>query len=295
MRNRKRKYPCEEYEDIYQSDSLARDLDETRSRKGIVGYRMKTITSGKIRECEIYPIFARRKDFSRCVKKKESRDQQRRLNRRNAQKKLIRLLNTNFGEGDIWATFTYSEEKLPSDEKAAHAFFRKYLRRLAYHMQKSFSEELKYIFVTEYLENGERVRIHHHCVTNFPDRDLAEKLWDGGARTQTRRLQPDEAGLEGLGRYITKGKGFLKKFARMWSASKNLKQPKVTVSDTMVTRRRAWRMGTDQTEADTFFCKAYPDYQKTFHETKFSEEIAGMYIYARFVRRECCWEKSRAG
>ena len=117
--------------------------------RGVCGYRMKTITSGNIRECEIYPVFTKRVDFTRGKKKRESRDKQRRLNRRNAQKKLIRLLNANFVDGDVWATFTYDNEKLPQNEKAAHKYFRNYLRRLAYRMQKNGWGALKYIFVTE--------------------------------------------------------------------------------------------------------------------------------------------------
>ena len=189
-------------------------------------------------------------------------------------------------QGDTWATFTYGADKLPPDEKAAHKFFRNYLRRLDYRMKREAWGELKYIFVTEYLDDGKKIRVHHHCVMNFPDRDLAEKMWTGGARTHTRRLQPDEAGLEGLGRYITKGKEFLVKHARMWSASRNLKQPKVTVSDTAVSRRRAQRMGTDYAEAETFFQRCNPAYRMTFQEVKFSDDVAGVYLYARFVLRE---------
>ena len=280
---KRKAYPCEDYEELF---DLPQAEDRRVDNRGVCGYRMKTITSGNIRECEIYPVFTHRADFTRGKKKRESRDKQRRLNRRNAQKKLIRLLNANFTEGDTWATFTYGADKLPTDEKAAHKFFRNYLRRLDYRMKREAWGELKYIFVTEYLDDGKKIRVHHHCVMNFPDRDLAEKMWTGGARTHTRRLQPDEAGLEGLGRYITKSKEFLVKHARMWSASRNLKQPKVTVSDTAVSRRRAQRMGTDYAEAETFFQRCNPAYRMTFQEVKFSDDVAGIYLYARFVLRE---------
>lgn len=283
MRGKRKAYPCEDYEELF-------DMPQAEERqvdnRGVCGYRMKTITSGNIRECEIYPVFTNRADFTRGKKTRESRDKQRRLNRRNAQKKLIRLLNANFTEGDTWATFTYGADKLPPDEKAAHKFFRNYLRRLDYRMKREAWGELKYIFVTEYLDDGKKIRVHHHCVMNFPDRDLAEKMWTGGARTHTRRLQPDEAGLEGLGRYITKGKEFLVKHARMWSASRNLKQPKVTVSDTAVSRRRAQRMGMDYAEAEAFFQRCNPAYRMTFQEVKFSDDVAGVYLYARLIRRE---------
>ena len=130
---KRKAYPCEDYEELF---DLPQAEDRRVDNRGVCGYRMKTITSGNIRECEIYPVFTNRADFTRGKKKRESRDKQRRINRRNAQKKLIRLLNANFTEGDTWATFTYGADKLPPDEKAAHKFFRNYLRRLDYRMKR---------------------------------------------------------------------------------------------------------------------------------------------------------------
>ena len=92
MRGKRKAYPCEDYEALFDLPQEERQVEN----RGVCGYRMKTITSGNIRECEIYPVFTNRADFTRGKKKRESRDKQRRINRRNAQKKLIRLLNANF-------------------------------------------------------------------------------------------------------------------------------------------------------------------------------------------------------
>ena len=84
MRAKRKAYPCEDYEELFDMpQSEERQVDN----RGICGYRMKTITSGNIRECEIYPVFTQRVDFTRGKKTRESRDKQRRLNRRNAQKR----------------------------------------------------------------------------------------------------------------------------------------------------------------------------------------------------------------
>ena len=74
--------------------------------------------------------------------------------------------------------------------------------------QKKYEKfELKYIYVTEFEHgNGKKVRVHHHMITNFPDREVAEELWNGGGIVNTRKLQPNDFGLEGLVRYVLKDK-----------------------------------------------------------------------------------------
>ena len=280
---RKKLYPCEEYDDLFE-DFLNEGC--RIDNREVAGYRMKTITSGNYRECEIYPIFTSKAVAQRGKRKKETRKVQRLLNRKNARKKLVRLLNTNFSEKDLWATFTYDNEHLPKDKEAAHRYFRNYLRRLDYWMEKNGYGALKYVFVTEYIDDGRKVRIHHHLICNFPDRDLCEAKWKGGARTYTRRLQPDDSGLEGLARYITKSRALEVKNEKMWSASHNLLQPKVTVSDTAVTRRRMSRICLDYAEAEDFLRKRNDGYSITGEvEIKFSEFVPGAYLYAKMRLR----------
>lgn len=276
---KRKKYPCEEYDDLFE-DTLesGTPIDE----RGVSGYRMKTITAGDYRECEIYPIFNQKEILTRGARKKKTRKVQQLLNRKNARKKLVRLLNANFTDEDIWATFTYDKEHLPANKEAAHRFCWNYIRRLAYRMKKNGWGELKCVMVTEDIEDGEKVRINHHIVTNFPDRDLAEKLWKGGARTQTRRLQADDAGYEGLARYITKAREFGIKNERMWSATHNLKRPKETVSDSAVTRRRMRKMCEFYSEAEDFLRAKNECYRLTTSvEIKYSEFVPGAYIYAK--------------
>lgn len=280
---KKKGYACEEY------DNLFEDLQEEGcvvDNRNVVGYRMKTITSGEYRECEIYPIFNSKQVAQRGKRKKETRKVQQLLNQRNARKWLVRLLNTNFTERDIWATFTYDNAHLPKSKEDAHRYFRNYLRRLAYWMKKNGYGELKYVFITEYIDDGKKVRIHHHLVSNFPDRDICELKWKGGERTQTRRLQPDDSGFEGLARYITKSRDFKVKNEKMWSASHNLLRPKVTISDAAVSRRRMMKMCLRYFEAADFLQAKNADYRITGEiEIKFSDFVPGAYLYAKMRLR----------
>ncbi len=167
---RQRQFVIDECEDIY-----AQEFQGSFDERGVRGERQKTITSGPIREVEVA---------------------QKNLNAKNTRKRIVRLLNANFTKEDIWETLTYDNKHLPKDMKGAKHCLQNYLRRIAYWMKKKGLGELKYLYAIEYIDDGEEVRIHQHVVMNFPDRDVAEKLWKGGGRTQTqgRRRTPPQRG-----------------------------------------------------------------------------------------------------
>lgn len=204
--------------------------------KSIIKYRCKTIKSGDILECEVYPIWNTRSAMSRAKKIKESRDAQKRLNSKNAVKNLIRLVNTNFTDNDIWGTFTYETSKLPRTIDEAQKEFAKFIRRLRYYAARHGFPPLKYVYTTEFEDDEKKgkKRVHHHIVLNFPDRDVAEQLWRNGARRQTRRLQADDDGYEGLVHYITKDPRGTKRYV----TSKNLTKPTITIADCKFTVAR---------------------------------------------------------
>ena len=264
----------------YQEMFLKRVLDTREQQaaalkcKDIIKYKTKTIISGPMLECEIYPIWKTSKKSIREKTRKESRKAQRNLNNKNAVKRVIRLINTNFNNNGIWGTFTYSDDKLPNSEDQAKKDMQNYIRRLKRYLNKNELGELKYIYVTEY---SERKRVHHHIVMNFKDRETAEKLWKNGGRTQTRRLQPDDYGLEGMARYITKQK----KDSKRYACSRNLEKPKVYEAYSKFTKRRAEKLALDENGAKEVFEKMYKNYVFNDIDIKYSEFVSGCYIYAR--------------
>ena len=264
-------YTLEEYQDVFKERAL--DTREQQaaalSDKDIVKYKTKTIVSGDMLECEIYPIWKTSKASIRNKTRKESRPTQRNLNNRNAVKRVIRLLNTNFDKNDIWITLTYKGN--PSEEQARKDI-QNYVRRLKRYIERCKLEPLKYIYVTE---AGEK-RVHHHVVMNFEDRDTAEAIWDKG-RTQSRRLQPDDYGLEGMARYITKQK----KDSKRYACSRNLKQPKVYEAYSKFTKRRAEKLAREDMDPKATFEKMYPRYAFKDMEIKYSSFVSGCYIYTR--------------
>lgn len=246
--------------------------------KRIIKYRCKTIKSGNVLECEVYPIWNTRASLGRAKKIKESREVQKRLNQKNAVKQAIRLVNTNFTDDDIWATFTY--ENMPVSVEAAQKEMAKYLRRVRYYCQKHDLPPLKYIYTTE--RGKKSKRIHHHIVMNFRDRDLAEKFWTHGSRPQTRRLSADEDGYEGLTRYITKHP----ESAKCYVASKNLQKPQITIADCKFTRRKVNKLANGKVDAQAVFAAMYgKQYQLAHFVAKTSDFVTGAYIYARLAKQ----------
>lgn len=281
----KKKYGADRfYEDAFtqEYEDTPEELIEYALRgKDISHYRMKTIKSGNMLESEIYPVWNTRNGV-RARKARESRKAQKNLNDKNAKKKLIRLLNANFTSEDIWATFTYDAAHLPATPEQAQRNIANYVRRLDYYVKKHKLEPLKFIYVTEYEvdEKKGKKRVHHHIVCNFRDRDIAEKLWKGGARTQTRRLQPDNFGLEGLARYISKDPRGTKRYV----CSKNLTQPTITVADCKITRKKACQIVENQDCAAAIFGNYYKGYCFNDIKARFSEYCSGAYIYVRMYK-----------
>lgn len=272
----------EEFLDIYSFSGEERNADEYLEAlrdKNIKKYRIKTIKSGQMLECEIYPIWNAPRIYSRA-RKKPTRKAQQNLNDKNTKKKLIRLINANFNEEDIWATFTYDKNNLPSSIEEAKKDMVNYLRRLNRHIKKNDLPPLKYIYVTEH---GKK-RVHHHIIMNFADRDIVEAIWDRG-RKQTRRLQPDDYGLEGLARYVVKGPA-TENNQKKYTCSKNLEKPKVTTADTKISKKRAEKIARDPNMATEIFQKLYEGYLFKDIKISYSDFVPGAYLYVRMKQKD---------
>jgi hypothetical protein len=255
--------------------------------KNITRYRTKTIKSGKILECEIYPIWNTGVEMKKA-KEATTREAQRKQNEKNARKNLTRKINANFDEGDLCITLTYKET--PVTEEQARKDIRNYMRRIRDHRKKNAMPELKYIYVMEHNQIGqEKKRIHHHIVMSGMDRDEAERLW-GKGWANTRRLQPDDFGLEALSKYITKDPYGSKR----WVCSKNLDKPQITIADTKISKRKATQMAIDfDISAPAILSKHYPDYEFNSCRIHYSDYVSGAYIYINMRKKPKKQEKKK--
>lgn len=189
-------------------------------------YALKEIISGKQFEIEIYPEFKKMDDVPAEGRKRDNSKAQKNLNNKNAVKYLIRLINENFSEKDVWGTFTYAEGKEPRSMEEATRNMSNYIKRINRRRKKKGLPIAKYIYVTEHSPDAE-IRWHHHIIMDgLLDRETVESTWNKGTRNQSKRLDPDEYGLTGMATYITKEKD-RKKGEKRWNSSLGLKQPRV--------------------------------------------------------------------
>lgn len=276
--------PGTDFDEVFPYEDTTEERLRSLYDKSIVRYRTKTIKSGDVLECEIYPVWNTRSAGARGKKTKKSRPAQISLNARNSLKNVIRLVNTNFTNHDIWGTFTYETKKLPKSVEAAEKEFGNFIRRLKYHGKKRGFPPMKYVYWTEFEDDEKKGkhRVHHHIITNFPDRDLAEQLWQGGSRKQTRRLQADESGYEGAVRYCMKDP----KGTKRYKTSKNLKSPIVTIADSKITRRKVNRIIRGDVNSVDVFESIYKGYDMTWIEHKTSDYVAGAYLYVKMAKRK---------
>lgn len=258
-------------------------IAEILKHQEVLQYRTKTITSGSLVECEIYPIY--KKTYLKKVKaakEKITPESQKAVNERNTRKKVIRLLNTNFDSSDLVCHLTYAGDA--PDQEQAQKDIRNYIRRVKDFRKKNNLPELKYLYVMEWDDgySGRAKRIHHHIVMNNMDRDTAEQLWPFGW-ANCDRLKPDEFGLEALGRYMVKNPNGQKR----WAASRNLKKPVETIADHKVTVRQVERIAVQmEDQAGKIFASKFPACNLLDIAIKRSEHIAGAYVYAKMRKQK---------
>lgn len=224
---RKRKaYIPYDYEAAYtdQLDKLSeQEIIDRCWKKEKVIYATKEIRSGDQLEIEIYPEFTR-KQIGRIpseAMRAKNRKARQNLNEKNSRKMCERVINCNFTNKDIWATFTYDEDHVPGSMEEASRDMQNYIRRLNSRRKKQGLPNVRYVYTTEVSEKG---RYHHHIVMDGDmSLDEVEDTWTKGCRNQVRRLSKDKDGLTGMAMYITKekkGKG-----QKKWTSSRGLKKP----------------------------------------------------------------------
>lgn len=279
-----------DYEAAYQEQ--LENLDEEGIKKLLEGgkvksvYATKEVRAGEQLEVEVYPEFtkAQAQDIPPEGMKKKSRQAQRNLNEKNSRKQCERVINENFGNRDIWATFTYSEGNAPTDMKEAQRNMQNYIKRLNYHRKKGL-KNARYVYVTECSEKG---RWHHHIVLDGDiDMDTVEKLWTMGKRNEVRRLQKDENGLVGMAKYITKQdkKGKSKK---SWTPSKGLRKPKEKVNHYKFPQKVVDAVVQGRESMEDRLAKWYgkDGYIFTSCEIRYNSHNRRFYIYARMRKPE---------
>lgn len=283
------------------------------AEKAIGGVRTKTIRAGGSLEIESFPLLKISTEARVEKKRRESSPAQVQLNLNNARKRLRRYAEMNFTSADFVLHPTYDYgfvdractdtesvirewEALgfPIDEDQARRKIKNYIERIRRLVKRKGGDpkEFKYIYVIESTKeprdgdfNPLPARYHYHMIIGSMDglitaAELTD-LWKYGY-SKAEPLDFRFNGLEGLCKYITKQR----RFARRWAHSQNLKEPDITVSDRKISRRRAALIAADvRANGKEILEKIYPGYVLEDCTVKYSDFVAGAYIYARMRRR----------
>lgn len=291
-RRKKTVYVQYDYEAAYQKEIEKAEeqqlLDMLKEGKRQV-YATKEIRAGEQLEVEIYPEFTKkeRMQIPTEEQRKKQRQAQHNLNKKNSRKQCERVINENFTDRDIWATFTCDEDNVPKSMKEAKAIIQRYIKRLNYYRKKAGLPNARYVYVTECSKAG---RWHYHIVMDGDmSMDDVEKLWKAGKRNQVRRLQKDENGLCGMAKYITKSpeekgrKGDTRKGMKSWTPSKNLRPPKENVTHYKFKPKDVEKVVKDADALPELLAKWYAmeGYIYTSGEIRYNDFNGRFYIYAR--------------
>lgn len=265
----------------------------------MVFIREKKIECGSYREIDILPRtleaerIARRGNRKR--KQRISKPSQKNLNDKNAKRYLLELGNGNFGKGDWDMTLTYDPNFEPDSIEAAEKEVANFIRRLKYRRKKMEVEPLKYILVSEYKVNDDgefTTKIHHHLIVNGDPtgkftRDDVEKCWytnrgkDKIGRINTRNLQPDENGITGLLKYLSKDP----KGKKRWSASRNLNVPfQLPANDSYYRKSKLEKLAKSNDQGREFFENRYKNYRIAEIEFYYYERT-GWHAYLKMWRK----------
>jgi hypothetical protein len=274
----------------------------------------KTIIAGDSLEVEAFPVIAVSGEAKLERKRRQSTQAQAKLNLENCRKRVRRLMEANFKPGDLLLHPTYDygfvdrsfsnlddirrewkELGYPEEDDDAERQIINFIRRLKRRVKRKGGslKDFKYIYVIESKRkkydddfNALPPRYHYHmAITSLGvlTIDDINELWQYG-RSDARTLDFRFNGLEALGKYIVKES--LGRNSKKYRHSKNLQEPEIKTSYRKISRRRAALIAGDvRANGREILEKIYPGYVLEDCIVKYSDFVAGAYIYARLRRR----------
>lgn len=248
--------------------------------------RQTIYVCGDYMDADIYPVF--QPAGKRRKKCKPTSKIQQRLNQKNAERRITRLVHKNFTHKDIALHLTYTTP--PDSPEQAQRDLYNFIRRVKRLRKKLGLPALKYVSCTE---SGKKSgRVHHHLIlSGGVDRDLLEELW-GKGYANSKRLQFGPDGVTGLAHYIVKDREFYKR----WNCSKNLEQPVPQVVDRGITMDQVREMeeAIEQHRQHEYFEEVFQGYLLTDADFMRNGINHGDYIHIE-MRRTAAGKPPAAG
>lgn len=148
-------------------------------------------------------------------------------NEMEAVKRLARIINANFGPGDLWLQLKYDNERLPASLEDARREAERFLRKVRDAYRKETGKKLRYVLTSsdKNPRTGQPARLHHHLVMDRVAWEYITRFWP---EDQIGYVLLDGRGdYTGIARYMVSN-ARSDSHKRKWSCSKGLEKPVYT-------------------------------------------------------------------
>ena len=282
--------------------------------RGIDGVRTVTWRAGDMLEVACHPIVRLTQEARREAKRRRTSPAMARINARNTERHMMRLIEANFPAGAAVITGTYAypaqgdygmmnardmaaeyeARKLPWELERVRMDVRNWLNRLRRLVVKWGGDPARDFKWLVRIEAGKEPplpgippKFHFHAIVEGPglDPEACKMMWeDKHGRAHADPLCLKDDGAARLARYFCKQRSG----GRWWSHSRNLKIVRPTVSDRRMSRHRLARVAADlRANGREIFERLYPSFRVVeLPEAHYSDYVAGAYIYCRMRRRD---------
>ena len=200
-------------------------------------YRETMYYCGEVHlDVDIYPVWDKQR--GRGPKRRPTSEVQEKLNQKNAERELARLLDTNFTQNDLRFDLTYNDAHLPKNDEEALRDAANFIRRVKYQRRKLGLSELKCVIVTAV--GAKSGRYHHHIVMSggLTIEQLAA-LWRPRGFTTLKPLELDDNGFVGVANYFARQNSVGKR----WRTTRNLERPRQHQRDGKISAHRVTEWG----------------------------------------------------
>lgn len=282
--------------------------------QGIEGVRTATWRAGRQLEVACYPIVKLSEAAHREARRRKTTPAMARINARNQERHTMRLIEANFPAGAAVVTGTYAypangdyattdvkamageyeARKLPWEMERVRMDVRNWLARLRRRVAKVGGDPARDFKWLVRIEEGKEppvpglpAKFHFHAIVEGPglDTETVKALWEekhGRCHVDPLRLSDD--GAAQLAKYFCKQRSG----GRWMSHSRNLEIVEPRISDRKVSRRRLARLAANVLRDGREILESlYPGYRLAEEPVvRFSDFVAGAYIYARMRRRD---------
>lgn len=239
-------------------------------------------------ECNLFEMMDMRQRGKRfrMPKLNESSAKQKKQNKKNALRKFNRKVHTNFTRWDLYMTFTFDRDHMPTDKAGAKKEFHNFIKRVNRRRAKRGLGRVKYMGSLEEKtrQDGSKSFHFHFIVSGGLSREEMEDIWGKGLCNASRLRMDDKEMMIRLCQYIMKESAAKEKNENAYICSRNLEEPVIKKNDYRISHRKLENLA-HQPDSRDIWEAMYPGYEFLEARVEYSE-VTGWNIMVRMKRRD---------